>query len=168
MRSKLISQTRNGAQIKLNIQNIGQRVVGGAQKALEIEALKTMQQAIDFAPVKDGPLSNPANWEMRKAQNGINNRNTFTVRLKEGAIARRIRSKNGTKVVHLRDYARLVHDGVYKLGKKSKEKAARLGYSFTPTSGGKYVGRLYLTRAANVRRLPTHRAVLEATKRALG
>lgn len=167
VKSKLVSHARNGAQIKLNIQNIGERAVRGAQAALEKEALKTMQQAMDFAPLKDGPLSSPLNWEMRKAADGINGRNTFTVRLKEGAIARRRKSKNGTRVVYLREYARLVHDGVYNLGENSKKKAARLGYSFSPVSGGKYVGRLYLTRAANIRRLPTHRAVLEATKRAL-
>lgn len=141
--------SKSVGQVKLKMANMATRVNSAGQRVMKDEAEQVRLLAIKYSPKRTGVLEAPGNWVVAAKATGPNRRYTFEVRLRENVIARR--SKRG-KVVRLRDYARRVHDGRYNLGKGSRAKARALSLPVINSGNSAYVGRLYLTRAANHRR----------------
>jgi len=152
----LLQVRRDIARVKVNLKNTAERSSHAALRVLRSESRKIAQLAAMYAPFKTGLLdgstgATPSFEIIERA--GARGR-------KEIAVELNLRKWKlvGTRRVSLARYAEVIHSGItrngsqWKLGKKSIEKAVRLGLSPNPTTSGKYVGRLFLSRAANQRR----------------
>lgn len=163
-----VSSSKHISMIKLNMQDMAEKVSKKSQRIMEREAHEVMDLARKYAPHDDthdqGHLDDKENWEVQKKREGLNRRNVFIVRLKEGKT---VKVRNG-KSIPLRRYSRIMHDkSDYNLSDSSKRKAKRLGLGTTQSGMGKYVGRLYLTRAAAHRRLRAEQALKKAAREEL-
>lgn len=151
--------------VQMEMMNIAERVSRKGQKVMEHSAAKVMMLAQKYSPYDTGALQDPSNWEIEKQSNGSSGRHSFIVRVKGRRVARTL--KNGRKI-YLSQYARIMHDGLYKrLGKRSREKALKYGWHTNPRGSGAHVGTLYLTRAGNHMRPATLQAVRNALQKEL-
>lgn len=118
---------------------------------LESEAGKIADLAAKYAPHKTGLLdgSTGAKSFLVERQNGGRGQVGFVVKLN----MRKWKMVSG-KRVNLSEYAWRTHSGYgwKNLRKGSKDKARALGLAINPSYDGKYVGRLFLSRAVNQRR----------------
>lgn len=155
-RAALLQVRRDIAKVKVNLKNTADRSSNAALRALRTESRKIAQLAAMYAPFKTGLLdgstgATPSFVVIERA--GVRGRKEISVELNM-----RKWKMVGKRRVTLAQYADVIHSGysrngkMWKPGKGTVEKAASLGLSPNPTSSGKYVGRLFLARAANHRR----------------
>jgi hypothetical protein len=142
---KDIERVRAGITTKVNL---AESVSVGI---LESEAGKIADLASKYAPHKTGLLdgSTGAKSFLVERQRGGRGQVGFVVKLN----LRKWKMVSG-KRVSISDYAWKIHSGFgwENLGKGSRDKARSLGLAINPTYDGKYVGRLFLSRAVNQRR----------------
>lgn len=169
-----MSQTsRMAVEVKKQIDRVRVQIVSKANLTVSAtvgvmgrEAARIAELAAMYAPHKTGLLdgSTGAKSFLVERQDGGRGQVGFVVKLN----LRKWKMVSG-KRVNLSDYAWRIHSG-YKwdtLGEKSKQKARSLGLAINPTFDGKYVGRLFLSRAANQRSRAIDYYLKRAVKEAL-
>lgn len=114
--------------IGARLENEARRASEGARFALKRGAENIRDLAKEYCPVDEENLEDSIMAEPRRE--GINRRYVYDVFVDL--------SHKGTRAQTVEKYANFIHDGNYKLGKKSEEKAAL---------SGKYVGRKFLEKA---------------------
>jgi hypothetical protein len=119
------------AELMQRLDTILERSSEGARQALEDGAKKIQKQAQMYAPVDLHNLEKAIKIDSDRG--GIRRRKRFFVYVDTNLPVPQVDGKT------VGDYAFIMHEGVYDLGEKSKEKAALLGVA---------VGRKFLERAA--------------------
>lgn len=152
----LLEVKRDIERVKINLRNTAERSSNAALRTLRSESRQIAALAAMYAPFKTGLLdgstgTTPSFQIIERA--GARGRKEFRIELN----LRKWKTVGNARV-SLAQYADVIHSGItrygkeWSLGKKSLEKAASLGLASSPTQSGKYVGRLFLSRAANQRR----------------
>lgn len=128
------------------LKQTGKRAMSGASRRMGIEAERIKERAVEFAPVDERGIENSIKVDKEV---GDNRRMVHSVYIDGDTI-----SGDGTPV---RDYVLEMHEGSYKLGKLSKEKAE---------SSGVKVGRKFLERAVDEARDRVLESVFNEVKKA--
>lgn len=163
--NKSINIRKTIQRVKNRIENKAERSTRAARKELEKEAHKVLELAMDYVPRDSGFLENPSHWEIIKSRDGMNRRNVFTIKPRGGLTQRVL--KSGRRVT-MAQYVHFIHnDTGYSIRKKSRAKAAGLGLAKFPVTSGKYVGRLFLSRAFKQRALTLSTKIRQAVYREL-
>lgn len=122
------------AGVKTRIQNTAEKTTRQALVELRAGAEDIAELAREYAPVDEGDLEDAIDV-LGEDRGGKNTRTRITIGVDE----------SGGTNKPVEGYYEYMHEGDYKLGKKSKEKAASLGDG--SGTNGRVVGKKFLERA---------------------
>lgn len=158
----LTKLVRNVARVKVNLKNMAEKSSHAAVNAMRREAKQVAWLAARYAPFYTGLLDGSTGSDsfLIFENKGLRGRKDFSVELNT-----RKWKTVGDRRVSLSKYAKMMHTGYTEDGKEWKlgngyrgkgggsiDKARLLNLATEPNDSGKYVGKLFLLRAARQRR----------------
>lgn len=154
-----IELSSNWYGIPTRFNNIANRTIKGASKAMEDAAYRALNRAKLYAPEDKHNLADAL--EVIRESNGINGRHTFSVELNFSHTGTRTKEGVGA-------YAMQMHEGFYNLGEESELKDLSIGGNGHGFGQGGKVGRKFLTRAMREQQKTLNVDLRHAIKKGLG
>ena len=150
----------SSTELSFRLDQVGDRAIRGISQAIREGAHDIAEKARSNAPVDQGNLEDAIKVDISRS--GVNGRVSATVYVDESMPAPELtpdgRIVKGTEYKVVGDYAMKMHEGEYKLGKRSRAKA----------SAGHEVGPKYLERAVDEVLPGVVAAARRLAKRAVG